>query len=141
MVLWLSGPAHSQPREHIQETIHRTEDVLDDLDDDFKDGLKKTSLHGTRQEEHLGKRMEALEDAFDVVRKRFNNGADYHELRGLLEEALQIAAEIDGVIKRYHFSKDSERDWSEVMGNLDTLARHYRLAGLPAAPGFPVRGQ
>jgi len=126
--------AHSKSRDDVQKAIHRAEDVLDDLDDDFKDGLKDTALGDSARHEHLTHRMEALEDSFDVLRKRFKEEATYQELRSLLEDALSSAFELDGVISQYHFSKDVERDWSEVRSNLNFLARHYRLSVVRSGP-------
>ena len=137
MLMIIPSIAPAQSRGDLEKTIKKTEDVLDDLDDDFKNGLDKTPLDDTARAKHLADQMEALEDSFDVVRKRFDEDGDYHEMRRLLGDALRIASELDPVIRRYAFKNDVERDWSEVTSNLNTLARYYRLQEVSNEPTAP----
>lgn len=136
----LLGSARAQAVDRLSERemknlLDRIERGADRFRDSIGKGLDRSRIDDTRTEDNINEYMKDFEQATDRLKGRFD---DNSSAASLVEEVLRRAANIDNFMTSNRVSGRAERDWMELRGHLDELARAYNVswswAGLSNAP-------
>ncbi|MCA1634152.1 MAG: hypothetical protein LC802_10770 [Acidobacteria bacterium] len=107
--------------------IRRVENRSDDFIKLFDKALDRSGLDGTRREDNLNERARSLEKSLDDLRREFDRKESYLATRPEVSRTLNIANEIDKVMKRRRMGGETERQWALLRIELNTLADVYNL--------------
>ena len=133
-----SGEANAQRRRggltkaQVGDIIRRVETRVDGFTASFDDALDRSRLDGTRREDDLNRRAQALEAATDELRRDFDRRDTWQENRDEVRRCLNVASDINAVIHRRRLRYGTERAWAALRYELNALARAYDL---PAVGG------
>ncbi len=135
-----AGDAHAQRRSRrggltkgqVGDIIRRVETRVDGFTASFDDALDRSRLDGTRREDDLNRRAQALESATDELRREFDRRDTWQENRDEVRRCLNVASDINAVIHRRRLRYGTERAWAALRYELNALARAYDL---PAVGG------
>lgn len=137
MVLCLADASFAQQRRargknytkaQVENIIGRVEERVDNFVgrvDDALDGNKR--LDGTRREDNINDRAKDLERATDELRREFDRRDQWIENKDEVRQCLNIAGDINAVMKRRKFNRQTEANWERVRFELNTLAKVYNL--------------
>jgi hypothetical protein len=114
----------------VNELIKVAEDRSDRFMKLFDKALDKSGLDGTQREDRLNERAKDFEKAMDKLRKEFDKHESYIETKGEMQNVLNIAREINGVMLRRSLRSDVEEEWFALRRELNVLASVYYLNGL-----------
>jgi hypothetical protein len=107
--------------------ITRVENRSDEFVRNFDAALDRSGLDGTRREDNLNERARNLERSLDDLRREFDRKESYLATRPEVARALRIATEINQVMKRRRMGAETERRWTMLRVELNTLADVYNL--------------
>jgi hypothetical protein len=110
--------------------ITRVENRSDDFVRNFDAALDRSGLDGTRREDTLNDRARRLERSLDELRREFDRKESYLATRPEVSRTLNIAAEINQVMRRRRMGAETERQWTLLRVELNTLADVYNLPPL-----------
>ena len=110
--------------------ITRVENRSDEFVKLFDESLDRSRLDGTRREDRMNERARDLEKSLDKLRGEFDRKESYLATRPEVSRALKLAAEINQVMKRRRLSPETERHWTLLRLELNTLADVYNLSRL-----------
>lgn len=135
-----AGEANAQRRSRrggltkgqVGDIIRRVETRVDGFTASFDDALDRSRLDGTRREDDLNRRAQALESATDELRREFDRRDTWQENRDEVRRCLNAASDINAVIHRRRLRYGTERAWAALRYELNALARAYNL---PAVGG------
>ena len=114
-------------RAQVENVIKRVEERVDNFVDNFDDSLDNSSLNGTEREDNLMEKARRLEDATDELRREFDKSDTWAENKSEVRKALNIATDLNKVMKNRRMGKKTEANWARVRYELNTLAGIYRL--------------
>jgi hypothetical protein len=114
----------------VDEVIRRVENRTDSFVRLFDNSLDNSRLDGTRREDRLNERARALEQATNDLRRRFDRTESYYDTRPEVNRCLNLATEIDKVVRRRRLGGNTEEQWRMVRVELNALADVYGLARL-----------
>ena len=99
--------------------------------------IDNSRLDGTRAEDNITSYLEAFENATDELSRDFNSGS---ATVADVNEVLTYGTYIDGFMRRRNMGAAAERQWNLIRGDLDQLARLYRVSWNwnQTLPPFPV---
>jgi hypothetical protein len=143
-ILLLSVPAEAQRRrrppaargytkDHVNQIIKRVEERSDRFVKLFDKSLDRSPLDDTEREDDLNKRARALETALDELRREFDRKESYIETRPETRRCLDIATDINVVMRNRRLGGETERQWALLRNELNTLANVYGLAPVGSA--------
>ena len=125
------GPrARGYTKAEVDAVIRRVENRSDDFVKVFDRSLDRGSLDGTRREDNLNERARKLESSLDDLRREFDRKESYAETRPEVRRTLNLATEINNVMRRRRMGGEAERQWNMLRYELNTLADVYGLARL-----------
>lgn len=136
IVLVLADASHAQRRRargnnytkaQVEQIIGRVEERVDNFVGRLDKSLDNSRLDGTRQEDNINKRAKDLEGATDELRREFDRRDRWVENKDEVQRCLNIATDINRVMKRRKFNKQTESNWEGVRFELNTLAKVYNL--------------
>ena len=107
--------------------ITRVENRSDEFVRHFDAALDRSGLDGTRREDNLNERARNLEKSLDDLRREFDNKESYIATRPEVSRTLRIATEINQVMRRRKMGAETERQWTLLRIELNTLADVYNL--------------
>lgn len=122
--------ARSVDKYAIDQTIRRVETNADRFVAAINDSLDRSRLEDTNAEDRINERARALGDATDKLRREFDRGDSLAENRQYVRNCLNIARNINGVMRRRNFGAKTEGIWAQVRRDLNALARAYSLGGV-----------
>jgi hypothetical protein len=122
------GPAYT--KNEVGVIITRVENRSDEFVRRFDAALDRSGLDGTRREDNLNERARNLEKSLDDLRREFDRKESYIATRPEVSRTLRIAAEINQVMRRRRMGAETERNWTMLRIELNTLARVYDLPTL-----------
>lgn len=111
----------------VQIVIKRVEDRVDNFVNNYDSSLDKSKLNGSSREDWLMKRARDLEGATDELSREFDRNDAWVENKDEVRKCLNIATDIDRNMKNYKFGAATEKNWSNVRYELNTLADIYNL--------------
>lgn len=140
MLAALSIPAQAQggrgyrnrgyTKADIDRIIRRVENQSDRFVNSFDRSLDRSRLDGTRREDNLNQRARDLASSLDSLRQEFDRTDRYQDTRSQLSGVLDIASDINVVVRRQRLRGNSERIWSQLRSELNALASVYNLRRL-----------
>ncbi len=107
--------------------ITRVENRSDDFIKLFDKALDRSGLDGTNREDNLNERARNLERSLDDLRREFDRKESYIATRPEVARTLSISTEINQVMKRRKMGAETERQWTLLRIELNTLADVYNL--------------
>ena len=108
----------------VRSLLRRIENGADRFKRSLDSALDRSRLDGSNREDNINQYVRDFEEATDRLRNGVNdNRIDTNDA----QEVLNRARVIDNFMRRARFDSRAERDWSNLRGDLDRLARLYRI--------------
>lgn len=140
MVAIVSSPAEAQFRRggrnrgytkaQVEQIIRRLENQSDRFVRSFDRSLDDSRADGTRREDNLNQRARDLENSIDVLRQEFDRTDRYQDTRSQVSSVMSTAEDINRAVGRRNLRGNTERLWSRVRTELNSLASIYNLRQL-----------
>lgn len=111
----------------VEQIIARVEERVDTFGGRFDNALDNSRLNNSLREDKLNRRAKDLETATDELRRDFNRRDRWIENQDEVRRCLNIATDIDQVMRNRQFDRTTERKWANVRFELNTLAKVYNL--------------
>lgn len=136
MILALADQSYAQKRRargknytkaRVENIIARVEERIDNFVSRLDDALDNSRLDGSRREDNINDRAGDLERATDELRREFDRRDAWIENKDEVRQCLNIANDINAVMKRRRFNRQTEENWERVRYELNTLAKVYNL--------------
>ncbi|HXH68975.1 MAG TPA: hypothetical protein VNI60_01375 [Pyrinomonadaceae bacterium] len=129
-------------RVQVDRLIRNVEERVDRFVVQFDYALDNSRLNNTRREDNLNQRARDLEAATDELRREFDRNDSRRENSQEVRKCLNIASDINAVMRNRRLNAASERNWAAVRSELNALARTYNLPQIGGAynPNTPGRG-
>lgn len=105
--------------------IKQIENGADKFKRSLERGLDRSRLDDSNQEDRITDFVSEFENATDRLR---NDYADDNNGSTAAQEVLRRGQVIDRFMRRQRLASNVERDWNSLRGNLDQLARLYRIS-------------
>lgn len=135
----LSVPAEAQRRgrwnrgytkAQVERIIRRVENQSDRFVATFDRGLDRSRLDGTLREDRLNERARELESDLNLLRQGFDRTDRYEDTREQVSRVLGTAESINTAVRRRRLPNATERQWSQLRSELNSLASIYNLRQL-----------
>lgn len=117
-------------RAHVEQIIRRLENQSDRFVRSFDRSLDNSRVDGTMREDTLNQRARDLENALDLLRRDFDRTDRYQDTRAQVSSVLNIAEDINRAVRNRRLRGNTERLWSRVRSELNSLASVYNLRQL-----------
>lgn len=140
MVAVMSIPAAAQydrrirnrgyTKAQVEQIIRRLENQSDRFVRSFDRSLDNSRADGTMREDTLNQRARDLENALDMLRREFDRTDRYQETRSQVSSVLNVAEDINRAVRNRRLRGNTERLWSRVRSELNSLASLYNLRQL-----------
>ncbi|NNF00248.1 MAG: hypothetical protein HKN25_14610 [Pyrinomonadaceae bacterium] len=136
MILILADTGSAQKRkargktytkQQVEKVIKRVETRADNFVDNFDESLDNSNLDGTEREDDLMKRARELENETDRLEREFDKSDRWIENRPQVRRVLNIATDINVIVKRRRLGGKTEANWAKLRYELNTLAKIYNL--------------
>ena len=136
MVLVLADTGSAQRRKargkkytkgQVENVIKRAETRADNFVDNFDESLDNSNLDGSDREDDLMKRARELENETDELEREFDKGDRWIENKSQVREVLNIASDLNVIVKRRKLGGKTEANWKRLRYELNTLAKIYSL--------------
>lgn len=124
------GRGRDYAKAEVERAIRRVENASDRFVRSFDNALDRSRLDNTAREDRLNERAAELEREIDTLRQEFDRTDRYQDTREQVSRVLSTAQSINTVINRRRLAPNTERQWSVVRRELNTLASFYNLRGL-----------
>lgn len=111
----------------VENIIARVEERVDNFVGRIDNALDNSRLDGSRREDNINDRAKDLEKATDELRREFDRRDQWVENKDEVRQCLNIANDINVVMKRRKFNRETEANWERVRYELNTLAKVYNL--------------
>jgi predicted RNase H-like nuclease (RuvC/YqgF family) len=136
MVLAMAETGSAQPRKargkvytkaEVEAVIRRVETRTDNFVGNFDESLDDSGLDGSEREDNLMEKVRRLENETDELRNQFDRSDSWIENKSQVRTVLNLATDIDKVVKRRKLGKETETNWTRLKYELNTLAKIYNL--------------
>jgi hypothetical protein len=109
----------------VERILHRIEQQSDRFRSALDSSLDKSRFNGTRREDDINRFVKDFYERTKTLRDHF----DHHKSTSAdVQAVLDQAASIDSFMRRNPMRKNNaEREWGQLRGNLDELARVYNV--------------
>jgi hypothetical protein len=135
-MLVLVDSSNAQPRRargrvytkaDVERVIKRVEERVDNFVNNFDSSLDNSGLNGSNREDVLNQKAENLEKATDELRREFDKRDSWIENKNEVRKCMNIATDIDVAMKNRKLGAKTETNWKNVVYELNTLAKLYKL--------------
>jgi hypothetical protein len=120
--------ARGYTKAEVDAVIRRVENRTDEFIKLFDKALDRSKLDGSNREDRLNEKAKNLEKATNELRRDFDRRENYVETRPEVRKCLNIAGDINGVMKRRRMGANTEEQWRLLRVELNTLADVYELS-------------
>lgn len=138
MVLALASPSFAQwrgssryTRAIVDRTIRQAESRSNQFVGMFDRALDRSRLEGTIREDRLNEHAAELERQLNVARAELNRTGNQWAIRSSISNALDVARNINNVMRRRQLPNNVERQWMLLRSDLNRVASIYNLRQLP----------
>lgn len=121
------GRGGNYTKTQVDRIIKNVEQRTDRFVSQFDNSLDRSRLNGTKREDKLNERARDLETATDELRREFDRRDLWIENKDEVRRCLNIAADINAVMRSRKFNRAAETNWANVRAELNVLAQVYRL--------------
>jgi hypothetical protein len=119
--------ARGYTKAEVDAVIKRVENRTDEFVKLFDMALDRSKLDGSNREDRLNEKAKNLEKTTDDLRREFDRKENYVETRPEVRKCLDIAEDINVVMKRRRMGANTEEQWRLLRAELNTLADVYEL--------------
>ncbi|MGB8509533.1 MAG: hypothetical protein WCD76_14195 [Pyrinomonadaceae bacterium] len=134
LTLAATTEAQRRPRAYmkaeVNDIIRRVENRSDEFVRLFDSSLDRSRLDGTKREDRLNEHARNLERALDDLRREFDRRENYNQTKPEVSRALNVAEDINKVMRRRRMGGETERQWLLLRSELNALALVYNLRPL-----------
>ena len=110
----------------VRGLLSRIETGADRFRKSLDHALDRSRIDGSRQEDNINQFVKDFEEATNRLRDRVND--NNRAAASDAEEVLKRARVIDSFMRRQHLESRAENDWTRLRGDLNKLARLYRIS-------------
>lgn len=114
-------------QEDVGRLLQELENNSDRFSKSFDNAMDNSPLNGTSTEGEITRSVQAFEDSIDQLKRQYDQQKD---ARIAAQEVLTRARAIDKMMRRYKFDTTAQTDWRSVKGDINRLAKNYRLKGI-----------
>ncbi|MGD9563491.1 MAG: hypothetical protein AB7F88_15850 [Pyrinomonadaceae bacterium] len=97
---------------------------------DFDKAMDNSNLDGTSQEDRYNNIVRDFENSVDRLRRQFDRNDTWWETRDDVRNMIRDASPVNTMMNTIPFRRNLERQWSNLRGNVNTVADTYDLPGL-----------
>ena len=120
----------SYSKGQIQQILKRIEEKTDRFTKVFDESLDDSRLNGSRAEENYTDLARNLENETDELRREFNRNDSYAENTPNVRSVVNAATNVDRIMKRRNFGRQTENLWVSLRADINSLARIYRVPNI-----------
>ena len=123
----------------VQSVIQRIENSTDRFKNQMGRALNNSNIDNTRREDSINYMVSEFETATNRLRDNFNGR---RSTAADAQEVFNRGAMIDRFMRNNNLPNAAENTWSQIRGDLNTLAGYYSVAanwdyvGTPTGPGY-----
>lgn len=130
-----TAKAQNSGGERIEQLAERLKTSLDQFDRSVDVALDRSRLDNSELEDQMNALVDELEYEADRLEDRAEDGTPIaNDVVNVLGSALRL----DVFMLKHRLSPAAERDWAQVRGVLDRMARHYNVAWVWTVTNNPV---
>ena len=117
----------SYSKGQVEQILKRIEEKSDRFTKVFDESLDDSRLNGTRTEDNYTDLTKNLENQTDELRREFNRSDSYAENTPNVRSVVNAATDVDRIMKRRNFGRQTENLWLSLRADINSLARIYRV--------------
>lgn len=114
-------------KRQVAEIIRRVEESSNRFRQDLDRDLDRSRLDGSKKEDRINDDVRRFEDAFDRLRREFDNSDNWWESRNNVQQALDFARPVATRLRNNRFSSNVQNQWRNLNADLNRLAFTYNL--------------
>jgi archaellum component FlaC len=119
-------------KQQVEQLLERIEERTDAFSNQLNKSLDRSRLDGTNAEDNIAERVSELENATDELRREYDHNDTRGENKPEARKILNTATEVNRIMNRRNFSRQSENTWISLRAELNTLARIFSLPAVGA---------
>ena len=117
----------SYSKGQVQQILKRIEEKTDRFTKIFDESLDDSRLNGSRVEDNYTDLTKNLENQTDELRREFNRNDSYAENTPNVRSVINAATDVDRIMRRRNFGRQTENLWISLRADINSLARIYRV--------------
>ena len=114
-------------KQQVERLLERIEEQSDKFSNALNKSLDRSRLDGSRSEDNIADRARDLENATDELRREFDHNDTRRENAAEVRKVINSARAVNRIMVRRKFSQRAESTWVTLRGEINALARLYRL--------------
>jgi hypothetical protein len=118
--------------QQVEVLLERIEERTDKFSNQLNKSLDRSRLNSTRTEDNITRRVTALENAADEIRREYDHRDTRGETARNARKVLNAATVVDRLMRSRNYGRLTESMWVAVRSDINTLARIYRLPAVGA---------
>ncbi len=123
----------SYSKGQIEQILKRIEEKTDRFTKVFDESLDDSRLNGSRAEDNYTDLAKNLENQTDELRREFNRNDSYAENTPNVRSVVNAATDVDRIMKRRNFGRQTENLWLGLRADINSLARIYRVPAISSS--------
>ncbi len=123
----------SYSKGQVEQILKRIEEKADRFTKVFDESLDDSRLDETRIEENYTDRARNLENETDELRREFNRSDSYAENAPNVRSVVNAATDVDRIMRRRNFGRQTENLWLSLRADINSLARIYRVPAISSS--------
>ena len=117
----------SYSKGQVQQILKRIEEKTDRFTKIFDESLDDSRLNGSRVEDNYTDLTKNLENQTDELRREFDRNDSYAENTPNVRSVVNAATDVDRIMRRRNFGRQTENLWISLRADINSLARIYRV--------------
>jgi hypothetical protein len=122
------GRYYTKPE--VNRIIKRIEDNGDRFRKYVDKDIDRTRFNETRSEDRIWDQVKQLEEATDMLRRKFDRSDHWQETRGEVQVVLREARDVERIMERIQISPRVRDTWRLIRHDLNTLSGVYNLGSV-----------
>ena len=119
-------------RQQVEQLLERIEERSDAFSNQLNKSLDRSRLDGSVAEDNITERVSELENATDELRREYDHNDTRRENRPEARNILNTATEVNRIMLRRNFGRQTENLWVRLRTELNALAAIYNLPAVGA---------
>ena len=117
-------------KQQVEQLLERIEERSDHFSNSLNKSLDRSRIDGSRAEDNITARARDLENATDELRREFDHHDSHMENAPEVRKVINAARVVNGIMVRRNFSRQTEQSWVRLRGEINTLARLFRIGAI-----------
>lgn len=119
-------------RQQVEQLLERIEERTDAFSAQLNKSLDRSRIDGSRAEDNITERVSELENATDELRREYDHNDTRRENKPEARNILNTATEVNRIMLRRNFGRQTENLWVRLRTQLNALAAVYNLPAVGA---------